>query len=149
MVSDFIHEIKFLQLVKRCIKFWILRYSQVGYYVQCEILTGCLKPTCENGSFSQAPYGPPARMLPSAQGLTNWIKTWFLTNKNIILNHEKMKDEALTKISLTTLRMVSRSSCNSMSKVEGKWGFFLSLNGKMWKWYSKFCYLFIFLLFTI
>ena len=31
-------------------------------FTQHEILTGALKPTCENLRFSQVPNGPPARM---------------------------------------------------------------------------------------
>jgi hypothetical protein len=57
------------------------------------------------------------------------LKLNFLTNEIIILNHEKIRNEELTKMLLTVHRMVSRSSRKSTPNVEGKMRVF-ELNGK-------------------
>jgi hypothetical protein len=63
---------------------------------QCENLAGGLRLTCENASFSQAPYGLPARMPNAHVGFKKPLETEKLTNEIKNLNHENVKNEELT-----------------------------------------------------
>ena len=77
MINDLIHEMNLFYWLNFSKKNWVMRYSQVTYYAQCELLVGGLRPTCENESFSQVPYGPPARMPPRIYGSKTNLKQNF------------------------------------------------------------------------
>jgi hypothetical protein len=59
-------------------------------------------------------------MPPRIYGSKNNLKQQLLTNGIKILNHEKIKNEELTKMLLTARQMITRSSRKSTPNSEGK-----------------------------